>query len=325
VQLQKDDMMQFDDIILAQERLSAHLTPTHLEPAILLDGPIYFKLENTNLTHSFKIRGALNAVLSLDAPQRGLVTASSGNHAQGLAIAAQMVGARARILMPAHTPRRKVAAARHYGAQVVLDHETYDDCEAVALDMARDEGLTYVSAYNDPQVIAGAGTIGLEILAQMPDVARVVVCVGGGGLISGIALAIKARRPDVTVIGVNAKAAPTMHNLLYGTDYPEVWETLAEALSGGIEDGALTIDLTKRYVDQLVMVDEDQIAAAMRWMLDHQGWLVEGGGAVSVAALLHGVIPVDDRPTVALVSGGNVDPTTIRQIICEADHHATDL
>ncbi|MFW5748393.1 MAG: threonine ammonia-lyase [Chloroflexota bacterium] len=307
------------DVIQARERLSAYLQPTPLEAAPDLGPAVWLKLENINRTHSFKIRGALNAVLSLNtaARERGIVTASSGNHAQGLAYAAQMVGAPATILMPAHTPRRKVEGVRRSGARAVLEFPNYDACEAEALRLAlaRDEGMTYVSPYNHPAIVAGAGTIGLEILDQLPDVKRVIVCVGGGGLISGIALAIRSFRPDAEVIGVNARAAPAMHNAFYGTTYPENWDTLAEALSGDIEAGSITVPLTRQYVDRIVLVEETHIAAAMRWLIDVQGWLVEGGGAVGVAALLAGVIPVDDTPTAVIVSGGNVDGDTVRRIL----------
>ena len=306
------------DVQRAQERLSAYLTPTPLEPAPALGRNVYLKLENANLTHSFKIRGALNALLSLDdaARARGVVTASSGNHAQGLAYAAHLTGTPATILMPAHTPRRKVDGVRRYGARVNLDSANYDVAEARARQMAADDDLLYVSPYNDPRVVAGAGTVGLEIVGQLPDVARVVVCVGGGGLISGVGLAVKGRRPQAQVIGVNALSAPTMYNVFHGTQYPEVWETLAEALSGDIEAGSITLELALQVVDEMTLVTEAQIAAALRWLVDVQGWLVEGGGAVGVAALLANVIPAGDVPTAVVVSGGNIDGDTLRGVLC---------
>ncbi len=311
-------MVAFADLIHAQMRLRPHLQPTPLEAAAPeLGQNVWLKLENANRTHSFKIRGALNAVLSLDddSRQRGLIAASSGNHAQGVAYAAQQVGARAQILMPEHTPQKKVAGVRRYGAEAVLFGANYDETEAEALRRAREGGLTYVSPYNDPRVVAGAGSIGLEIVEALPDVARVLVCVSGGGLIAGVALAIKSLRPDCEVIGVNAQSAPSMYNLFYGTDLPEVWDTLAEALSGDIEAGSITVPLCQQYVDRVVLVSEAQIAEAMRWMLGVQGWLVEGGGAVGVAALLGGVLPADERPTAVVVSGGNVDLTTLQALL----------
>lgn len=311
-------MLQFTDIVEAQMRLRPYLPATPLELAHELGEKIYLKLENANKTHSFKIRGALNAILSLDddARQKGIVAASSGNHAQGVAYASQLLGAQASILMPHHTPKKKVNGVLAYGAEAILYGNNYDETEAEALRMVKEEESTYVSPYNDRMVMAGAGTIGLEIIEQLPSVERVLVCVSGGGLIGGIATAIKTLRPDCEVIGVCAESAPSMYNVFYGTEKEENWDTLAEALSGGIEEGSITIPVAKQYVDKIVLVSEEQIAAAMRWMLGTQGWLAEGGGSVCVAALLHNIVPTD-KTTVALVSGGNVDLETLKKILIE--------
>lgn len=310
-------MVSLADIALARYRLGSLLTPTPLEPAPELGASIWLKLENANRTHSFKIRGALNAILALDETARahGIVAASSGNHAQALAYAAHMVGARARIFMPAHTPKKKVEGVRRYGAEPVLSEANYDEAELAARRAEQEEGLTFVSAYNDPFVVAGAGTVGLEILEQLPQVERVVVCVSGGGLIAGVATAVKSLRPDVEVVGINAESAPAMYNLFYGTSLPQRWDTLAEALSGDIEAGSITVPLCQRYVDHIALVTEEQIAAAMRWMLSVQGWLAEGGGVVGVAALLAGVLEDDGRKTAVVVSGGNVDMETLRAVL----------
>lgn len=310
-----------DHIRDAQARIAPYLTPTPLEAAPDLGESVWLKLENANLTHSFKIRGALNAVLSLDeaAQARGFVTASSGNHAQALAYAAKLVGVPAQILMPTHTPQRKVNGVRRHGAAAVLFGDNYDLTEAEARRRERDEGRTFVSAYNDHAVAAGAGTIGLEIVAALPDVARVLVCVSGGGLIAGVATAVKALRPDAEVIGVCAEAAPAMYNTVYGTDLPQNWDTLAEALSGDIEDGCITVPIVREAVDRIVLVSEAAIADAIRWMVDVQGWIVEGGGAVGVAALRSGVVAADDRPTAVVVSGGNIDGDVLRRLLCASD------
>jgi threonine dehydratase len=309
-------MVELSDVMLARDRLRPYLTPTRLEAAVGMN-KVWLKLENTNITHSFKIRGALNAALALDesARARGLVAASSGNHAQGLAYAAQMIGVTAKILMPKHTPQRKVAGVQRAGAQAVLWGENYDEAEAEARRIEHDEKLTFISPYNDPFVVAGGGTIGLEILEQLPDVERILVCAGGGGLIGGIATAVKMQRPDIEIIGVCAEAAPAYYNALYGTMLPQVWDTAAEALSGDVEAGSITIPLGKQRVDRAVLVREAAIRAAMRWLIDVQGWLVEGGGAVGIAALQSGVIPLDDRPTVVVISGGNIDAEMIRAVL----------
>lgn len=309
-------MLQLRDIQEAQERLSTYLSPTILEASPDIGENVYLKLENTNRTHSFKIRGALNAILSLDdtARELGIVAASSGNHAGGVAYAAHLVGANASILMPKHTPKKKVNGVLRYGAEAALFGNNYDEAEAEALRMVADEGLTYVSPYNDNNVMAGAGTIGLEIVEQLPDVERVVVPVSGGGLIAGVATAIKSLKPDCEVIGVCAESAPSMYNEFYGTEKVENWDTLAEALSGGIEENSLTIPQAKQYVDEIVLVSEEQIAEAMRFMPGTQGWIAEGGGCVGIAALLHNIIPAD-KITAIVVSGGNVDLDTLRKIL----------
>lgn len=314
-------MVTLADIRAARERIAPHLPPTPLERAPELGANAWLKLENANRTHSFKIRGALNAALALDdaARTRGLVTASSGNHAQGLAYAASLIDTPARIFMPQGTPARKVNGVRAHGGEAVIYGATYDDAEAEARRIERDDGRTFVSAYNDPFVVAGQGTIGLEILDQLPDVARVLVCVSGGGLIGGVAAALKALKPTVEVIGVGAEVTPALYNLFHGTGYPLHYHTLAEALLGDVEAGSITIELARAHVDDIVSVSEAAIADAMRWCVYHAGWVVEGGGAVGVAAVRAGVVPLDERPTVIVVSGGNVDPDTLRRVLCGAE------
>lgn len=309
-------MVTLGDIIRAHHRLKPLLPYTPLEGAPDLGDNIHLKLENANRTHSFKIRGALNAVLSLDdeAREKGIIAASSGNHAQAVAYASKLTGAKAQILMPKHTPKKKVNGVKRYGGTPILFGDNYDEAEAEALQRA-ETGGTWVSPYNDQHVVAGAGTIGVEIVEQLPDVERVVVCVSGGGLIAGVATAVKELKPTVEVIGVNAVSAPAMYNVFYDTDKPQVWDTLAEALSGEIEAGSITVPISQNYVDDIVLVTEEQIASAMRWMIETQGWIVEGGGAVGVASLLHDVLPRDGRVTAVIVSGGNVDVETLRTIL----------
>ncbi|MEL6269442.1 MAG: threonine/serine dehydratase [Chloroflexota bacterium] len=311
-------MLTLADVLSAQDRIAQHLTPTPLEAAPELGPKVYLKLENANLTHSFKVRGALNAALALDkaARERGLVAASSGNHAQGLAYAARLVGASAKIYMPQGTPARKVNGVRRYGAEPVIFGATYDEAEAEARRVERDEGRTFVSAYNDPFVAAGQGTIGMEIMAQVSEVQRVLVCVSGGGLIAGIAAALKLTNPAIEVIGVGAAITPAMYNNFHGTDLPLSYDTLAEALLGDVEAGSITIPEVKAHVDDIVSVSEDAIAEAMRWSVLHAGWVVEGGGAVGIAAVRSGVVTLDERPTVIVVSGGNVDPETLQRVLC---------
>lgn len=309
-------MIQLPQVLQARERLALYLQPTPLEAAPGLGANVWLKLENANRTHSFKIRGALNALLCLpdNARARGIVTASSGNHAQGISYAAHLLGVEARVLMPTFTAKRKVAGVRRWGGQAVLFSDDYGETEREALRIARDEGLTYISAYNHPDVIAGQGTIGLEIADALPGVERVIVPVGGGGLISGIALAIKGIKPSVEVIGVNAAVSPDMYNFLYHATEPLAHESLADALPGEIEPGSVTFELVPRWVDRIVLVGEADIAAAMRWMVADQGWMVEGAGAIGVAALQSGAIP-PGAVTAIVVSGGNVDAGTLARVL----------
>jgi threonine dehydratase len=311
-------MLALGNVVLARYKLSRYLQPTPLEAAPGLGKNIWLKLENTNKTHSFKVRGALNALLSLsdEARARGIVTASSGNHAQGVAYAAHLLGVPAQIVMPAQTARRKVDGVRRWGDPTIIFTDDYDEAERTALQRSQTENLTYISPYNHPQVVAGQGTIALEILEAQPDTARVIVPVGGGGLISGIALALKALKPSIEVIGVNVAVSPDMFNFFYNETRSLSSNTLADALPGAIEDGSITFDLTRQFVDQIVLVDEAAVAAAMRWLLADAGWLVEGGGAVGVAALQSGQIaPSAEGATVIVVSGGNVDIEKVRAVL----------
>ncbi len=315
-------VVRLGDIVQAGQRIGPHLTPTPLEAAPSLGAGVWLKLENANKTHSFKIRGALNALLSLDAVERerGIIAVSSGNHAAAVACAARQTGATAQILMPKTTPQKKVENVRQYGAEAVLYGENYDEAEAEALRRV-ESGRVWVSPYNDAKVIAGAGTIGLELLSQLPAVERVIVPVSGGGLAAGVATALKEVSGNIEVIGVNAMSAPAMYNMLRAAERPQVWDTLAEALSGDIEAGSLTLPICRRYLDDIVLVSEGQIAAAMRRMLA-QGWVVEGGGAVGVAAVMSGALPADGRATAIVVSGGNVDVSVLRAVLADGEFDA---
>jgi threonine dehydratase len=305
-----------DDVQLARQRLQPWLPSTPLEAAVGMSD-LWLKLENANKTHSFKCRGALNALLALDADQRarGVITASSGNHGQGVAYAAGLLNMSARVVMPEDTSRRKVAGVRRLGGEAVLFGDTFDAAEAEARRLARETGAVYLSAYNDPLVIAGGGTVGLEILEQLPQVERVIVPVGGGGLISGIALALKAVRPSIEIVGVNALASPDMYNLFYQLEHAIDQPTLADALPGAIEDGSITLDLVSRHVDRIVLVSEDDILRGMQFMALEQGWIAEGAGVVGIAAVENGGVELD-RPTAAVVSGANLDADILRDALC---------
>lgn len=305
-----------DDLQLARERLRSYLVPTPIEAAAGMSN-LWLKLENANKTHSFKCRGALNALLAMSDDQRakGVVTASSGNHGQGMAYAARLLNVKARIVMPEDTSRRKLSGVRRLGGEAILFGENYDAAEREAHRLARETGAAYLSPYNDPLVVAGGGTVGLEILEQLPQVERVIVPVGGGGLISGIAIAIRAAKPEAEIIGVNPLASPDMYNIFYQLEHAIDQETLADALPGAIEENSITLDLVSRLVDRIVLVSEDDIVRGMQFMAFDQGWIAEGGAVVGVAAVENGSVELD-RPTVVVVSGGNVDADILRDVLC---------
>lgn len=318
-----------DDVAAAAARLRPYLLPTPLEAAPGLGDGVWLKLECLNRTRSFKARGALNALLLLDdaARARGLVAASSGNHAQGMAQAAALLRTvdgdqpSVTLVMPQYAARRKIAGAQRYGAQVILHGDTYEAAEAEARRIEREAGRTFVSAYNDARVIAGGGTVASEIIAALesgtlPAVRRVIVPVGGGGLISGMAVALKAHDPSIEVIGVNAAESPEMYRVFYDLDLPASPDTLADSLAGGIEAGSLTLGLVQTHVDRMLLVHEGDIARAMRWMVYEMGMVGEGGGVVGLAALLSGALQAAPGD-VYVISGGNVDADVLHGILCD--------
>lgn len=304
------------DVLRAQQRLRPHLVPTPIEESPELGKNVWLKLENLNKTRSFKIRGALNAVLALSEEDqaRGILACSAGNHAQGVAYAARMAGVPAKIVMPAHTPKRKINGARRVGAEIILYGVTYDDAEHHARKLEKGIGMTFISPYNDFHVVAGQGTIGMELFEALPQLARVIVPVSGGGLIAGVGLVCKTLNPNCEVIGVQSIATAAMHNFFYGTQHPQ-GETLAEGLSGDIEAGSITLEMCKAHVDRIVLVEESDIAEAIRWMLRQHNWVVEGAGAVGIAAAITGKLTLDDRPTAIVISGGNIDYEVLQRLI----------
>lgn len=280
---------------------------------------LHLKFENLQRTGSFKDRGSLNRLLRLTAEERtrGVITASAGNHAQGLAYHCGRLGIPVTVVMPVTAPLNKVMNARGYGATVVLSGTILDESAEEAARIAAEKGLVTVPAFDHPDIIAGQGTMGLEILEQVPDVDAVLVPVGGGGMISGICLAIKEVRPDVRVIGIEADAAASAKaSRAAGRVVPI---THSDTLADGIATkriGDLTFPIIERYVDDLVSVGEDEIAAAILLLLEREKTVAEGAGAVPVAALLTRVVTVEPGSTVvAVLSGGNIDINMISRII----------
>lgn len=290
-----------------------------IEAPVLSDGfRMFLKTENLQLTGSFKLRGAYYKISQLNEEQRkaGVIACSAGNHAQGVALAATRMGIKSIVCMPDGAPISKVENTKGFGAEVRLVKGGYDDAAAYAAKLQQETGMTFVHPFNDEEVIAGQGTIGLEILDQLPDVDAVVCPVGGGGLISGVAFAIKQLNPKVKVYGVQAEKAPGMVRSL------EMGEpaTLDSALTfaDGIavkHPGDVTCSLCKQYVDEVVTVTEDEIAAAILALLEKQKVIAEGAGAVSVAAAMFGKLPLQGKKVVCLVSGGNIDVNILSRVI----------
>ncbi len=280
--------------------------------------PVYFKCENLQRTGAFKIRGALNVMTALPRAelQSGVITASAGNHAQGVAFAADLLGVKATVYMPETTPPQKVFATRDYGAEVVLVGRNFDEAYHEAVAAGKLSGARFIHPFDDPEVMAGQGTIGLEILQELPDVATVLVPIGGGGLIAGIATAIKETHPQVRVIGVEAAAAPSMH---YSLQKGRIMETpLRVSLADGIavkRVGKNTFPVVRDLVDDVVLVEEEEIALAIVALLERAKLMVEGAGAVGLAALLAGKVAGPLGKTVCLLSGGNIDVKTISVVV----------
>lgn len=278
---------------------------------------LFIKAESLQKTGSFKIRGAFNKLSSLTAEEasKGVIACSAGNHAQGVAFSAMRLGMHAVICMPDYAPVMKVEGTRGFGAEVVLVPGNYDDSAREAERLANEKGYTFAHPFNDPFVIAGQGTIGLEILSQMPDVEQVVVPVGGGGLISGVAVAIKNLKPEVKVIGVQTLNVPSMY-VSFGLNEVETLkdrQTIADGIHV-LTPGDLTFEIVEKYVDDIVTVRESEIETAMVTLLERSKLVSEGAGATSVAAFMFDRINTRLR-TVAVVSGGNVDISALGSVI----------
>ena len=302
------------DVVAAHRRIWRHVavTPVLLSPG--LGGRIFLKDETVQATRSFKLRGALSA-LTVTPVGESVVTASAGNHGLGIARAAWLLGREATVVVPENASRTKVDALRAYPATIVQHGLGYDEAERHALALGN-AGARFVSAYNDPDVIAGQGTIALEILCRVPAPCTIVAAIGGGGLVSGLALWASGV-PGVRVVGVEGAGAPAMRAAL---DVGRITKiplrpTLADGLGGNLEPGSVTYDLVQRYVDDVVVVSEEEIRAAIRFLALEHDLLAEGAGATAVAALLAGRVRDDGNPVVAVVSGGNIDAEVLAGVL----------
>ncbi len=315
-------MITIQDIERARARIkdSIYISPcAHSETFSLLTGnKVFFKLENLQMSGSFKERGALNKILTLtDAERkRGVIAASAGNHAQGVAYHATRQGLRSTIVMPTSAPLFKVMRTREFGAEVILHGGNYDDAYEEAVRREKAEGLTFIHAFDDDAVMAGQGTIGLELIEQNPYLDAVVVPVGGGGLVSGIAVAMKETNPRIRIIGVQTARIPSMLRAL------EQSKPVVLPAAGTIADGVAvrkagerTFPTVQKYVDEIVTVDEEEIAKAILWLLEREKTVAEGAGAVGVAALLQEKTNLRDKKVAVIVTGGNIDVNVLSRII----------
>jgi len=315
-------MLTLDDIRDAAVFLQGRCRRTETIPTEYfsdrVDIPLFFKCENLQRTGSFKIRGALN-FLAHTPPEnlsRGVVTASAGNHAQGVALAGRQQGVKVTVVMPENTPLAKIQATKGYGAEVLLHGYNYDDAAVRAGELAEGGGMTYVPAFDHPLIMAGQGTIGLEILEDHPDVETIVVPIGGGGLIAGIATAVKSINPRIRIVGVEAAQAPSV--LLSLKKGEPVTLTRAHSLADGIvikRVGNLTFPVIRDLVDEVVTVEEEEIALAIVGLMEKRKLVVEGAGAVGLAAVLGRGKKIAVGKTVIVLSGGNIDVQTISRVV----------
>lgn len=313
-------MLTLDKIYQASFALRTVIRRTDLikAPNINPECTIYLKPENLQITGSFKVRGACFKISQLTEEEKakGVVACSAGNHAQGVALAASSQGIRSLICLPDNAPISKIEATKRYGAEVCLVEGVYDDAYKKALELRDNEGYTFIHPFDDEDVIAGQGTIGLELLEQLPEIDAVIVPIGGGGLISGVAYAMKKLAPHVKVYGVQASGAPSMANSI-GHGKIQRLETV-RTIADGIavkEPGLHTFDLCQKYVDEIVSVTDDEISTAILALIEQQKLIAEGAGAVAVAAAMFNKVPIKEKNVVCLVSGGNIDVNILSRVI----------
>lgn len=315
-------MVSIDQVLKARERIGqiTKVTPLRHSKSLseLTEASVFLKLENEQVTGSFKVRGALNRLMTLTREQieRGVITASTGNHGLGIAFAAGQLGIKAQVVFPTEASSEKLQKMTDAGVGVIQEVD-YTEIEFYARELARKQDLTYVSPYNDPEIVAGAGTVGLEILEQAKPVDIVVVPIGGGGLISGIAIAIKAKLPETQIIGVQSEVSPEIYESWRAGHWVEAAESesLAQGLMGGVEADSITLDIIQKYIDSIVLVRESSILEAIRLLYEKESLVIEGAGAASVAALLEMGQTISGKSVVAVVSGGNISESAVKALI----------
>ena len=316
-------MISLEDIRKAQKAIAPYVKCTPLVHSVYLSrlccGRVFLKLENQQVTNSFKARGAFYKLLNLTQKEErmGIITASAGNHGQAVAYAAQKLDLSAKVVVPTTTPHVKVEGIRRWGADLVLFGDGYDEAEAKAKELARKDGCAYISPYDDELIIAGHGTAGLEIVETLPSVDLVVVPVGGGGLISGISIAVKGLKSTAELVGVQSEASPVMYESLKAgriVDAPKS-KTIAEGLSGGIEKDALTFEIAKKLVNRMLLVKEATIRLAVYLLCIREKLVVEGSGAAAIAPIIEDKVLFSGRTVACVITGGNIDEELLKEIL----------
>ena len=312
-----------DAVQAARSRIESVITRTPLIPSpqlSYLDSNVYLKLESLQTTGSFKLRGATNKLSSLvdDERERGVITVSSGNHGRAVSYLSKKLGINAVVCISEAVPANKVNAIRDLGAEVIISGRTYDEANETALRIKAERALTFIHPFDDYHVIAGQGTIGLELVEDLPEIDTVIVPLSGGGLLCGIAMALKSINPSIYTVGVTMEHGAAVHESLKAGKIVQVDEypTLADALPGGLGDvNIYTFKMIQKYVDETVLVSEEEIADAMRFAVEKHRLVVEGGGAVGIAALKNGKIKKRGKHTAIIISGGNVDTSILTRVL----------
>jgi threonine dehydratase len=318
-------MLGLRDILVARRNLGSLVTKTPLHYSFLLSqkvgSEVHLKLENLQRTGAFKVRGAINKIASLSEEERvrGVVAPSSGNFALGVAYAARALGGvPVNLFMPVNTPASKVDKLAEFGAEVFLVGEQYDDADDASMEYQREHDLTYTDSFDDPLIIAGQGTVGLEIMEELPDAEALLVPIGGGGLVAGVSIAAKAVNPGIKIIGVQVEASPSAYlSLKEGHCYQryEYDPTICEGLAGGF--GIVPFQIARDLIDEVVLVNEEEVREAIFVLLETEHLVVEGAGAVGIAALLFDKVNLKDKKVVAVISGGNIDVDLLFEILRE--------
>lgn len=311
------------EIHLARDRISPYIRKTPVFRSYYLsslcEGDVYLKVESLQITGSFKVRGAFNKLLNLskDEAEKGIITASSGNHAQAIGLSSEKLGISAKIIVPTNTPKNKLDKIRKYNVELVLLGDNYDESELKALELAEKENRTWISPYNDELIIAGQGTIISEVYEELQKVDSILVPIGGGGLISGIAIATKDVYSNAKVIGIQTEACPTMYESIKAGKIIdiEMFDSVADGVWGGIEKDSITFDITKDFVDEIVVVKEETIKKAISVIWKNEEFVTEASGAMAITPILDNPEKFKDKVVVCIISGGNIDKELFDEII----------